>query len=149
MVDKEFPHIATDDPQEDLMGLGEQDIADMQKELFKSPPLGFNPRRNEPIDEMIADAIEEMDIKIPIIWVKGNLYQVGSQKMVFSIERNTLMLRFAEGLRNFHDFILKSEKQIQRVLTIFALKSGDSMEHVMNQLVKDRQIKNINNQFGV
>lgn len=32
---------------------------------------------------MIAEAIEEMDIKIPIYWVKGNLYQVGSQKLVF------------------------------------------------------------------
>ena len=83
MLDREFPHIARDDPQEDLMGLGEGDIADMQKELFKDPPIQFNPRRNEPIDEMIAEAIEEMDIKIPIIWVKGNLYQVGSQKLVF------------------------------------------------------------------
>lgn len=41
------------------------------------------------------------------------------------------MLKFAEGLRNFHDFILKSEKQIQKVLTIFALKSGDSIDQVM------------------
>ena len=73
-MDKEFPHIARDDPEEDLMGLGESDIADMQKDLFKQPPIEFNPRRNEPIDKMIAEAIEEMDIKIPIIWVKGNLY---------------------------------------------------------------------------
>ena len=59
------------------------------------------------------------------------------------------MLKFAEGLRNFHDFILKSEKQIQKVLTIFALKSGDSIDQVMQQLLKDRQIRGINNQFGV
>jgi hypothetical protein len=110
MMDKEFPHIARDDPQEDLMGLGEGDIDDMQNDLFKGPPMHFNPRKNEAIDEMIADAIEEMNIKIPIVWVKGNLYQVGSQKLVFQIQRNTLMLRFAEGLRNFHDYILKSEK---------------------------------------
>ena len=83
MLDREFPHIARDDPQEDLMGLGEADIADMQKDLFKEPPIEFNPRKNEPIDQMIAEAIDEMDIKIPIIWVKGNLYQVGSQKLVF------------------------------------------------------------------
>jgi hypothetical protein len=35
------------------------------------------------------------------------------------------------------------------VLTIFALKSGDPIEKVMEQLVKDRQIRGINNQFGV
>lgn len=56
------------------MGLGENDIADMQKELFKTQTMQFNPRKNEPIDEMIAEAIDEMEIKIPIIWVKGNLY---------------------------------------------------------------------------
>lgn len=100
--------------------------------------MEFIPRQNEPIDEMIADAIAEMSIKIPIIWVKGSIYQVGSQKLVCQSERNCLMIRFAEGLRSFHDYILKSEKQIQKVLTIFALKSGDSMDQVMDSLIKDK-----------
>jgi hypothetical protein len=76
--------------------------------------MQFNPRKNEPLDERIAETIAEMTIKIPIIWVKGSIYQVGSQKLVLQIERNCLMIRFAEGLRSFHDYILKSEKQIQK-----------------------------------
>ena len=148
MMDREFPNMAKDEPfgedeEEDLMGLGESDIADMQKELFKEPSIDFIPRKNEPIDELLAEAIEEMNIKIPIVWVKGNIYQVGSQKLVLHIQRNCLFIKFAEGQRSFHDYIIKSEKFIQRVLTIFALKSGESIDMVMDALIKDKQIRGV------
>jgi len=90
-----------------------------------------------------------MKIKIPIIHLKGNIYQVASQKLVFQIERNQLMIKFGGGIRSFHDLILKHEKQMQRVLTIFCLQSGESIDQVMNYIMKDRQLHGVKNQFRI
>jgi len=62
MLDREHPNLDSEDPtirddEEDLMGLEEEEVADMQKDLFKQPPIDFIPRKKEPIDEMIDECI--------------------------------------------------------------------------------------------
>ena len=86
----------------DLMGLSEEEIDKQCNEIFgESPPIKFNARSGEPVDELIAQYINEMNITIPIVWVRDSTYLIGSQQLICEIKRNCLLLRIGGGYESF------------------------------------------------
>jgi hypothetical protein len=54
----------------DLMGMSEEEIDKQCSEIFgDSPPIEFKARPNEPVDELISQYIDEMNITIPIMYI--------------------------------------------------------------------------------
>lgn len=126
------------------MGMSEEEIDKHCIEYFTESPINFNPRNGEPIDELIVNYIHEMRITIPIVWIKGNLYLIGNQRIQCEIRRNCLLLRVGGGYESFQEYVIKNDRYFQRMLIIYMIKSGESLEYVVECLINDRKIKNVN-----
>ena len=53
------------------------------------------------------------------------------------------MVRIGGGYEKFDDYISKKSKYFQRMLVIYMIKSGDSLEYVVDQLINERKITNV------
>ena len=93
--------MTTTNYEEDLMGMSEEEIDKHCIEYFTESPIQFKARPGEPIDELMVNYIHEMRITIPIVWIKGNLYLIGSQRIQCEIRRNCLLLRVGGGYESF------------------------------------------------
>jgi hypothetical protein len=64
--------------------LTENEIELKCEELFRMKPIPFIPQKGEyyNVQKEIARMINELDITIPIIHVKGEVYLIGSQKQI-------------------------------------------------------------------
>ena len=60
----------------DLMGISEDEIDQQCDELFADTPIEFKPRRNNEMDKMISQLIEDLEITIPIVWIKQTQYLI-------------------------------------------------------------------------
>lgn len=76
-----------------------------------------------------------MDIKVPVVWIKDDLYLVGSQKLYLYLDRSCLMIKFKDSKRSFQDYIIKNEAAIERVMAIYTLKSGEELEEILDCLI--------------
>lgn len=96
---------------------------------------------------MIARYIVEHSITIPIIWIKKDLYLIGSNRLSCELKRDTLMLRVGGGYEKFEEYVPKNLRYFQRILVIHMIKSGESLEWVVDALINGRKIRNINQQI--
>jgi hypothetical protein len=60
------------------MGFTEDEIQEECDELFKVPPIDFEPRRGNKLEEKMAQLIRDKNITIPVILCKGSVYLIGS-----------------------------------------------------------------------
>ena len=70
--------------------LTESELEEQCDELFKIAPIEFRPRKNNQIDELVANLIEDKDYVIPILNIQDNFYLVGSSKVALEIDEDTL-----------------------------------------------------------
>ncbi len=128
---------------EDLLGISEEELDKQCDELFSDTPIKFRPRKNDVIDEMIAVYIRELGINIPIVWIKGSLYLIGSHRLNCELKGDQLILRVGGGYNTFEEWVVHNQRYFQRMLVIYMIKSGESLEWVVDQLIAGRKIKNI------
>ena len=81
-----------------MLGLDEDEVAQRVDELFSQAPFKFKPRKKEEIDKSLAEHIEDMDIKIPVVWVKKYDYLIGCQILTLCFERSCLMIDSKDGI---------------------------------------------------
>lgn len=81
----------------DLVGISEKELDGQCDELFAEPPIIFNPRENNEMDEMIHNLIEELDIRIPVVPIKDRLYLIGSNRVTCSLKNDNIILRVGGG----------------------------------------------------
>lgn len=91
-----------------MLGISEEELDEQCEELFKETPIMFTPRKNNRMDEMIAQYIEELDIRIPIIPIKDKLYLIGSNRVSCSFKDDQLILRVGGGYEKFEDYVPKN-----------------------------------------
>ena len=131
----------------DLLGISEEELDQQCDELFNEAPIEFKPRKDNEIDLMIVRYIREHSITIPIIWIKKDLYLIGSNRLSVDLKRDTLMLRVGGGYEKFEEYVPKNLRYFQRILVIHMIKSGESLEWVVDALINGRKIRNINQQI--
>jgi len=88
-----------------------------------------------------------LNITIPIIWIKAKLYLIGSNRISCELKRDQLMLRVGGGYEKFEEYIPKNHRYFQRMLVIHMIKSGESLEWVIDALINGRKIKNLNQEI--
>lgn len=136
-----------DAAENDKLGLDEDEIAQRVEDLFSQTPFKFKPRKREEIDKYVSEHIDDMDIKIPVVWIKKYTYLIGSQTLALNIERNCLMIDSRDGIkRSFQDYIIKNEEAIKRVLAIYTLKSGEDLEPILDALMQEKKIPGMDEQ---
>jgi len=128
----------------DLHGISEEELDQQCDELFGEAPIVFKPRKDNEIDQMIASYIQETNITIPIIWIKKDLYLIGSTRLSCELKRDSLMLRVGGGYEKFEEYITKNLRYHQRILVIHMIKSGESLEWVVDALINGKKIRNVN-----
>lgn len=64
-------------------------------------PYRFNPRKTSVLDQEIAKIIDLYDIKIPIAFIKDNLYLIGSNRLNCEMKGDICMVRVGGGYQRF------------------------------------------------
>lgn len=54
------------------------------------------------------------------------------------------MVKIGSEYEKFDDYVLKSQRYSQRTLVVYMIKSGESLEWVVDQIMSGRRIKNVN-----
>ena len=89
----------------DLMGITEDEVDAQCDELFDTPPIKFKPRKNEVVDQLIQGYIKSLGIKVPVVWIKGNLYLIGSQRLNCELRADQLVVRVGGGYQLFEEYV--------------------------------------------
>lgn len=64
-----------------LLGITEYELDKQCDDLFTDTPIHFAPRKGNMIDSKIQFYINELGITIPIDYIKGDLYLIGSDRL--------------------------------------------------------------------
>lgn len=131
---------------EDLLGITTDELEDQCNELFSDTPIPFvrsKEKKNELIDNLIQSCISMYNITIPIMHIKQKLYIIGSQRINLDVKNDQLLCRVGGGYEKFHEYVPKNSKYFQKMLVVHMIKSGESLEWVIDQLINGKKIKNI------
>lgn len=126
------------------LGISEYELDKQCEDLFSDTPIKFKARKGNKIDEKIKAYIQELDIKFPIEQIKDSLYLVGSERCNIKqhATNDSLLVRQGAGWVKFDDHVLKQDKFYQRALVMHMIKSGESLEWVLEQLISNKKIHN-------
>ena len=136
-----FEHCAFGDM--DLMGLSVEELDTQCDELFKTPPIEFVPRSDNQIDDAMAEMIKMHNITIPILHIKDRLYLIGPNRMTCNVIQDNLMVRVGGGYEKFSEYVPKNHRYFERSLVVHMIKSGESLEGVVDALFNGRKLKNL------
>lgn len=127
-----------------MMGVSEQEINLQCDALFKQPVHKFVARQLSLIDAQLSLLIPKLDITIPIIYIKDRLYLIGSKRMSLDIQNKILVIMTSDGyFEKFVEYIVKNHRYHERALFLYMIKSGQSLEWVIDTLFNGRKIKNV------
>ena len=87
--------------EEDILGISEEELDRQCDDLFAETPIKFKPKKNDTMDAMISMFIKELGINIPIVWIKGSLYLIGSQRLNCEVKGDQLIIRVGGGYQTF------------------------------------------------
>ena len=81
-------------------------------ELFETAPIPFVAKKGEnyECEKWMERLIEENQITIPIIHVKGKIYLVGSSKSIIQYTNDNVVLKIGGGYQKFDEYIPAQEK---------------------------------------
>ena len=141
-------------PEDDFetLGINEEELDLQCDELFMSPPIEFKPKKNVEADVILARVIHELAITIPVVHIKESNYLFGSTKLNLVVKRDQIFVQRGGGSQQLSEYYLQNKRQLQRSLVIAMIKSGESLECVIESLIHNRKIKNtsatINREFS-
>ena len=72
--------------------------------------------------------------------IKDGKYLIGVNKCSCELRANKVMIRVGGGYEQLEQYIEKNDKYFQRALVINMIKSENSLEYVLNELIKGDQI---------
>jgi hypothetical protein len=87
--------------------------------------------------------IVQYNLVIPIVHIKDKLYLIGSNRMSCALTRDQLMVRVGGGYERFEEYVPNHHRYFMRMLVVHMIKSGESLEWVIEQLIQGKRIKNI------
>jgi len=78
--------------------------------------------------------IKQLRITIPILFIKEKLYLIGSVRINVDMKTDNLMLRVGGGFEKFIDYVPKNHRYFERSLVVHMIKSGESLEWVVDEI---------------
>lgn len=89
----------------DIESVDEERLEEQANYLFEKAPIRFRPRKENSIDAEIKLMIDQMQITIPIIWIKQSLYLVGTVKLNLVKKGEYVMAKVAGGYEKLEKYI--------------------------------------------
>lgn len=121
--------------------LNAEEIERQCDELFAEAPIKFRPQKDNELDGRLAELIAQEDIRIPIVFIKDNLYLIGSQKCTCYLRQGNVIVRVGGGQHNFEEYVPFNHRIFERILVINMINSNQSLEWVLEQLIQNNRIK--------
>jgi hypothetical protein len=82
----------------------------------------------------------ESNISVPIVHIKGQVYLIGTQKVIIQFRNDLLMVRVGGGYSSFDDYLANNERIFKRTLLNYMIRSQESLEWVCEALMNDKKI---------
>lgn len=89
------------------------------------------------------DLIKTLSVTIPILHIRERLYLIGPNRMTCDLKNDNLMVRVGGGYEKFIDYVPKNHRYFERSLVVHMIKSGESLEGVVDALFNGRKLKNL------
>lgn len=89
------------------------------------------------------ELIKSLSVTIPILHIKERLYLIGHNRMTCDLRQDNLMVRVGGGYEKFIDYVPKNHRYFERSLVVHMIKSGESLEGVVDALFNGRKLKNL------
>ena len=105
-------------------------------------PIEFIQRPANLIDAAISQHIKTLGITIPILNINAKLYLIGVNRLSCDLRNNNLMVRVGGGFEKFIEYIPKNHRYLERALVVYMIKSGESLEWVVDTLKNGKKIIN-------
>ena len=123
------------------LGITEEELDEQCEQLFENTPIEFRPRKNSTMDEMLSLYLKQLNVTVPVVNIKDSLYLIGSQRCNLVIKRDSLLVMKGGGTDKFENFIAQNVKSFQRNLVIYMIKTGESLEYVVDSLINNKKIR--------
>lgn len=130
----------------DLLGISEVELDQQCDDLFQDTPIKFKARKNNELDSHIEHFCYKLSIEIPIIHIKNDLFLVGSNNVTIKMTNSCCMIRVGGGWVKFDEHIVSHQRYYMRKLVIFMIKSGESLEWVIDAIITGKKIPNLQKQ---
>ena len=126
----------------DLNTISEDQFDTHCDELFNLYPIPFSAKKgdNYTLEKEIERLIAQLNITIPIIHVKGQVYLIGTTKQIIQSRSDQMMVRVGGGYVPFDEYIPNNHRLIERQLLNHMIKSQESLEWVCDALINDKRI---------
>jgi hypothetical protein len=82
---------------------------------------------------------------IPVIWIKNDLYLVGSQKVTCQLKSGNVLIKVGASFEFFDQVVPSTQKYHQKVLVTHMISNDESLEWVCDQLIQNKRIVAKNN----
>jgi len=82
--------------------------------LFQTPPVSFKPRKGNKLDEKIYELLISLDVKIPIVLIKENLYLIGTSRVICDLRNESVIVRVGGGNDTLFNYLSNNHKQFER-----------------------------------
>ena len=92
------------------------------------------------LETRIREILKVEKINIPVIWIKNEMYLVGSQKVTCQLKSGNVLIRQGASFELFDQVVLSSDKYHQKVLISHMISNDESLEWVCDQLIQGKRI---------
>lgn len=106
-------------------------------------PIKFTARKGEKVDMEVKKMIDEMNITIPIIWIKKSIYLVGNKTISLEKKGEYVTAHIGGGYRRFEDYISENHKKLERDLVIKMIQSKESLEWICESISNGQRIPTV------
>lgn len=104
--------------------------------------MQFVPRKGVKTDHEIKRMIDEMGIKLPIVWIKGTLYLVSVNKIHIDMKADDVIAQVGGGYEKFELYIHKNHKTLERQMLIKMMQCEESLEWIVDAIIRGNRIPN-------
>ena len=82
----------------------------------------------------MAELIEQENIRIPVVWIKEQMYLIGSRICTCQIKQENVTVHVGGGYHVFEQFVPYNHRIFERTLVINMINSQQSLEYVCDLL---------------
>lgn len=127
----------------DYTGVTDQEIEEQCEILFSDAPIKFVARKSEKVDLEVKRMVEEMNITIPIIWIKQNLFLVGNKSINLEKKGEYVTGQIGGGYEKFDEYIQKNHKKLEKDLVVKMIQSRESLQFICQALINGQKISTV------
>jgi hypothetical protein len=92
-------------------------------------------RKGNILETRIQSILQVEGIMIPVIWIKNDLYLVGSQKATCQLKSGNVLIRQGVSFELFDQVLPGTQMYHQKVLVSHMISNDESLEWVCDQLI--------------